>query len=197
MAYSKEKILEILNYAKEHGVMNASKKYKVHNGTIKYWNDEYNIYTPRVRHSFSDAEKKKILTQVLTDGVVRTAYKHNLSPVILARWNNEFKIYATGKPVVHDGMRRFTDSEKREILQYAKDKGISRAARKYQVSQSLIQVWNAAYNYYESRTYTKRTPEQKAEILSYAAEHSVPKAAKKYNLADGTIRGWLKQQKMK
>ena len=194
MAYSEEKILEILNYAKEHGVMSASKRYKVHSGTIKYWNDEYNIYTPRVRREFSTQEKINILTHVLKDGVIKTAYKFDISPVILARWNADLKIYPTGTTVAHDKPEGYSEEKKLEILQYTKEHGISNAARHYKVSQSLIQVWNAAYKYYETRPYTKRTPEEKAKILAYAAEHSIPQAAKEYGLADGTIRGWIKQQ---
>lgn len=195
MAYSEKEIFEILNYAKEYGVMKAAKKFNVYNGTIKRWNDEYKIYVPRVRREFSDDEKIKILTQVLTDGVIQTAYRNDISPIVLARWNAEFKIYPSGIAVTHGGLDNYTEEKKLEILQYTKEHGISRAARKYNVSQSLIQVWNAAYNYYETRPYTKRTPQEKAEILAYAAQHSVPQAARKYGLADGTIRGWLKQQK--
>ena len=197
MAFSTAEKLEILNYAKEHGVMDASKKYKVHSGTIKYWNDEYNIYTPRVRREFSDEEKINILKQVLTDGVTKTAYKFNLSPIVLARWNAEFQVYPTGTAIAHAKPEGYSEEQKLEILQYTKAHGISRAARRYNVSQSLIQIWNMAYQYYKTRPYTKRTPEQKAKILAYAAQYSIPQAAKKYNLADGTIRGWLKQQQTK
>ena len=41
MRYTKEKKLEILNYAYEYGVMNASRKYHVDEGNIKKWNDKY------------------------------------------------------------------------------------------------------------------------------------------------------------
>jgi len=195
MRYTKEKKLEILNYAYEHGVMNAARKYHVDEGNIKKWNDKYHIYDPRVRHEYSETEKRQILGEVLTYGVTQTAYRHNLSPVVLARWNKILDVYPRGRAVVHDNPDKHSEEEKLEILKYTKEHGISSAARRYNVSQSLIQVWNTAYKFYKTRKYTRRTDAQKAEILTYATQHSILEAARKYNVADGTIRQWIAKQK--
>ena len=59
--YTEKYKLSALEYAKEFGVVKASKDYGLPTKTILRWNDIFHVYEKQVMRTFSDETKKEVL----------------------------------------------------------------------------------------------------------------------------------------
>lgn len=180
MAYPESKRLEILRYAKEHGVNEAAKKFNIYRNGIMKWNRIYNIYTAV---SYTKEQKLEILEYVKKHGVMNAAKKFKTDKTTIARWNKKYNIYKFQKE-----RRKFSKAEKLEVLNYAKKHGINKAAKKFDMCSSNVIQWNRKYKIFEVEYFY--TEKEKLEILEYAREHGLNKASKKFNIYKNTIIRW-------
>ena len=61
MAYTHEQQLEMLRYAKKHGVKNASRHFGVSLRSLAMWNKKYNVYPVRLPRQYTTEQKYNIL----------------------------------------------------------------------------------------------------------------------------------------
>ncbi len=77
------------------------------------------------------------------------------------------------------------------VLEYARDNGISAAARKFRLNRNMITQWNYTYQIYPMRApYRQFTDAQKQEILKYARDNGVSVAGQKYDVKPSLIYSW-------
>ena len=106
--YSEKRKLDILNYAKKHGVMEAGREYDVNNVTISEWNEKYKIYDAQANPpEFDKHFIQKVLSEIskynlsngLQDGVSVIAGRYNLKPKTIYNWNKKYPTFQTKQKV--------------------------------------------------------------------------------------------------
>ena len=108
----------------------------------------------------------------------------------------------------HSGRIKYTDEQKREMVQYGLEHGPAKTAQEFSirlkmpVSESTVRVALKAYHlsqegkdspmpkvYHKPVTYNKYTMEQKNEIAQYAIQHGPSKTARDFSLKWGLRMG--------
>lgn len=194
--YAEKYKLSVLEYAKEFGVVKASKDYGLPTKTILRWNDIFHIYEKQVMRTFSDETKKEVLEYANNYGLTSAMREYDIDTAIILTWNKIFKIYqGTGrrKNATHQKKFEIAPVEKQlEILKFAKEHGPSKAIRKYNVPMSSLRNWNKELKVYPVRKPRTFTPQQKQQIVHYAMTESVPQAACMFNVYSSQIYTWAK-----
>lgn len=83
---SKEFIIEVLNYAKEHGASDAVDKYNVPHSTLNMWNKKYNVYKTRQARVFTDAQKQNIVEYAQTHSPAEAAKVFKVTSYQIKQW---------------------------------------------------------------------------------------------------------------
>jgi len=134
----------MLNYAKEHSVAAAARKFNISVSSLAEWNKKLKIYKAQKR-DFTDKRKMKMLNYAKEHGPTEASRKFNVSIASLRTWNKEFKIYEVQEH------RDFTDYERVEVLSYAKEYSAAAAGRKFDIHENLISAWNRKFKIYRIR----------------------------------------------
>lgn len=198
MAYTHEQQLEMLRYAKKHGVKNASRHFGVSLRSLAVWNKKYNVYPVRLPRQYTTEQKYNILGAVIKYGLQQTAKMYNVTESLISVWNDEYNIYPKGQHLGeyaprHPYIKRTADT-KLEILKFAKKYGTVAACEKYDVSPQNLANWRYRLGFKNKRSKRNFSPEHKSEILAYAAKHSVARAAQYFDINSTLIRIWIKKQ---
>ena len=197
MAYDKDSIITILNYARDNGPTKAAKVFGIQYSTIRRWNNKYNVYEVQEMREFSDEKKIEILTYANQYGLISAMREYDLDVSTMRAWNKEFKIYQqTGrkKNATHQKkMERYSEEFILEVLNFVKKEGVSKAMRKYDLPDSTIRAWNKKYQVYTPRKARNFSDAQKKLIVKYAQTHSVSNATKKYNVTNDQIKDWSRK----
>lgn len=196
MAYTLYEKMEILTWAKEHGTIDAARKFGVASSTVVRWNREYHVYEIQEMHLCTEEKKIEILTYANNNGLTNAKNHYHISVYAMQQWNKQLKIYShTGrKETVGTKTRYSRESVKFKItvLQYAKEHGPIAASRHFDVAESTIAVWNKKYKVYQKRRLRTFSDAQKQEILNYADKNGIPAAAREFDLAGHQIAQWKK-----
>lgn len=180
--YSKERKMEILTYARDHGVNAACRHFGVMHATIRYWNKTLNIYSVKTAE-YPAAMRRQVL-EYATRHTLRDAAKHfGVSVAAIQSWNKQQKTY---KPK----QRKYSKENKLEVLYYAEDYGVTEAANKYDINPATIIEWNKEMHVYQ--TQKKYTEQDKQEILRFAQENGIIAASQEFGVARHTILAWNK-----
>lgn len=94
---------------------------------------------------------------------------------------------------------RFTEQQKIEILEYARDCGnVTKAARHFNVCTLSIRNWNKKFNILSPvrKTPKKYSTRQKRKVLQEACEFGRKLVAKKYDISLATLYLWNKKLKV-
>lgn len=83
---STEKKLEILHFARLHGISKAVKEYNTASSTIQTWNTELKIYKTRRHRTFTPEQKAQIIQQANATSIASAAKKFNLYSHQIQRW---------------------------------------------------------------------------------------------------------------
>lgn len=184
--YSTERKIEILTYARDHGVNVASRHFNVSVMTIRRWNTVLKIYTPQT-HQYPIEKRREILNYVVQHNIKAAVEHFGVSRGIIELWNKELKIYKSPQ-------RKFTDEQKMEILCYARDHGVFNAADKYDISNKTIVMWNKKFHVYqEQQIYT---PDERKRILMFARDNGLVAAEQEFNVPTNTMLRWNKEYKI-
>ena len=186
MKYTEEQKIEMLQYAKVHGVVAAALHYDVDRRALAYWNKKLKIYKPKVA-SYDDATRRMVVEYAAAHGVRAATKQFKVSTEIIRIWNRELQVY--GRKT-----NSFTEPQKLEILEYARDFGVFAAADKYAVHFSTICRWNKKYHVYDPQI--SFSPEQIIEMLTFARDNGLIAAAQRYDVADYTLERWNKEYKI-
>ena len=196
MAHTKEFQITALNYAKEIGsIPRAAQYFGVDTRTMYRWNDEHKICPINKIRTFTEEQKREILSYANKYGLTGAMREFNVDIATQISWNRTRNIYkpmGRREDATHAKQyQRFSKKEKLEILRFVRDYGISKAVRKYNVASSTIQFWNATYKVYQKRRHRTFTSRQKQDVIKYATGTSVIDAAKKFNLPHHQIQRWI------
>ena len=196
MAHTEDFKKAALNHAKKIGsIPQAAKDFGVDTRTMYRWNDEYHICPIQQMRTFTDEQKREILTYANQHGLTSAMREFDVDIATQLSWNRTLHIYKTTgrhERTTHAKQyQRFSKEEKLEILCFVRDYGISKAVRKYNIAPSTIQFWNATYKIYQQRRHRTFTSKQKQEIVKYATDTSVVDAAQKFNLYHHQIQRWI------
>ena len=184
--YSQERIIEILTYARDNGVVQASRHFNIPKTSITRWNKKYHIYTLQTAE-YPIAKRMAVLQYAAQHGIKAAAKHSNVSIGIIEKWNKELKVY---KP----SQRSFTRAQKMEILYYARDYGPAAAADKYDVNMALITEWNHQLHVYQAQK--RYTDTEKKQILTFARDHGVTAAEQKFDVPGATMLRWNQKYKI-
>ena len=159
------------------------------------WNDEHKICPIQQMRIFTEEQKCEILTYANEHGLTGAKREYNVDISTQLTWNRTRNIYKpTGRreDATHTKQyKRISDAEKKEILYFARDYGVTKASQKYNTPTSTIQLWNGTYKIYNQRKHRTFTPEQKDNIIQYANDTSIAEAAKKFRLYGHQIQRWI------
>lgn len=143
--FTDDQKIEILQYAQKHGLTNAMRQYNVDIATMMVWNRTRKIYTKTGRKKNAEYKqmtpettiefKIMVLTYVKDHGASDASRKFNIPHSTLRLWNEQLHIY---KPRT---LRKFTDAQKAEIVQYADMYGVTRAEKEFNVRSNQIYDW--------------------------------------------------------
>lgn len=141
--FSSEEKAAILEFAFQHGATCAMRYYNVSVTSIRNWATESGKSTCFGHHiqcgwgtsHKSEAYKIAVLKYAKLYGPCAASRDFNVPRTTLVAWNEVYNIY----PV--RARRKFTDAEKQEILEYAKNNSWSAATRKYKIAPSLVRIW--------------------------------------------------------
>lgn len=184
--YSKERKIEILTYARDNGVVQASKYFNIPRATITRWNKKLQIYNMQTSE-YPMETRYEILNYVVQNSIRAAVKKFGVSRGIIERWNKELKIYKSPQ-------RKFTHENRLEILYYARDYGVAAASDKYDVHQATIVEWNNKMHVYEmQREYTVA---EKKKILRFARDNGVAAAEREFDVPGGTMLRWNLEYKI-
>lgn len=185
--YSKERKIEILTYARDHGVIAAKRHFKVPYSTIRQWNLTFNIYTPQT-HGYPIEKQREILRYVARHNSIRAAMERfGVSRGTIENWNQELNIYKSPQ-------RKFTDEQKLEILYYARDNGVFKAADKYEISNKTICDWNKKFQVYQEQK--EYSPDERKNILMFARDNGVTATEREFNVPNFTLMRWNEEYKI-
>lgn len=83
---------------------------------------------------------------------------------------------------------KYTESQKIEILEYARDFGIGKATDKYGITRPTVANWNEMYRVFE----IKKHPSQAKiiEVLTFARDNGVTAASREYGYSRRVISMW-------
>lgn len=196
MAHTKEFQITALNYAKEIGsIPQAAQYFGVDTRTMYRWNDEHKICPINKIRTFTEDQKCEILSYANKYGLTGAMREFNVDIATQLTWNKTRNIYEpTGRreDATHvKQYERISEAEKKEILCFARDYGVTKASQKYNKPTSTIQLWNGIYKIYKQRKHRVFTPEQKENIIQYANDTSIAEAAKKFRLYGHQIQRWI------
>lgn len=181
-SYTDNEKLEILRYARDHGVVAAAEHFNILRQLITKWNRQMQVYKPKTPE-YPTEKRIEVLRYAAQKGPTAAAKKFNVSIGIIELWNREHKIYSPS-------IRKFTTENKIEILNYVKKYGLMEAADKYDVHASTIVSWNNKLHIYTlAEPYSE---DKKIEILTYARDNGVTAAEQKYDLPQATMLRWNK-----
>ncbi len=181
--FKEDKKIEILTYARDHGVVAASRHFGVSRNALGLWNRRLKIYTPQTAE-YTPGQRAKILAFVRDNGVRATTKKFGVSAAIIKLWNQDAHVYAPKVP-------SFTSAQKMAILEYTRDFGPMAAANQFGVNPSTIIRWNKKYHVYSPlREYGH---DDIVAILMHARDHGVADASRHFNVPQYTIGRWNKQ----
>lgn len=178
--YPQERIIEILTYARDHGVNQAARHFNMPRATITRWNKKFQIYTLQTAE-YPIAKRKAVLQYAAQHGIKSAAKHFGVSTGIIERWNKELKIYKTTQ-------RSFTHENRMEVLHYARDYGTAAAADKYDINMALIVEWNKRLHVYQAQN--RYTEKEIIEILTFARDNGVTAAEQKFDVPGGTMLRW-------
>lgn len=184
--YSQERKIEILTYARDHGVVAAARHFGVPNATIARWNNTLKIYNPQTRE-YPMEKRYEVLNYVVQNSIEAATKQFGVSRGIIERWNKELNVYKSPQ-------RKFTREQKLEILYYARDFGGAAAADKYDVSSSQITEWNNQFHVYQ--TQKEYTVDEIKKILMFAAANGITAAEREFDVPATTIYRWNKEYKI-
>lgn len=191
MAYTDEQKIQILNHAKNRGVMDAVRQYGVCDTTIKYWNDKFHIYEPRKKSNMTDEQRIKILKYANGQGVSHAAQTYGVSIPVLMKWDEKLHILTPDRVRKHSPHTKYTEEEKIKILIHARDKGKTEASNLFKVPMSLIAHWNDKYHIYEPRKKTAFTPGFKSMVVEFAQGSTILKTARHFGISKTNVRAWI------
>ncbi len=78
--------MEVLLFTKQYGISKAGRKYNLPASTIKSWNAELKVYTPRKHRTFTDSKKAEIIQFATENSVAQAAKKYNLGSGYINHW---------------------------------------------------------------------------------------------------------------
>lgn len=201
MRYDTTYKLKVLEYAEKYGSVRAAKMFALPSKTILRWNDLYHVYEKRSMRTFTDAQRKEILEYANAHGLTSAMREYNINISTILKWNSDFNIYVQNgrraNATHKKKLKRFDLDTKLEILNFAKEHGISNASRKYNVPSSTIQIWNEKLKVYNVRKHREFSSEEKQAIIEFANQTSFADAAKEFNLYSHQIYKWKKDLEKK
>lgn len=184
--YSKEKKIEILTYAKEHGVAAAARHYGIARQQITYWNKQLHIYTPQTTE-YPISMRQQVVSYAKIAGVRAAAKKFGVSVAIITLWNQQMHAFAPKRTT-------FTEEQKIEILEVARDIGPAMAANKFGINIGTLCQWNKKYKIYETQKRYNIT--EIITILTFAKNYGVTAATEEFNISKETINRWNETHKI-
>lgn len=200
MKYTFEQKMEILLYARDHGVRNAEKDLKISASTICRWNKKYGIYKEQEVRKFSEAQKIEILQYTEDNGISAAVKKYNVGASVISGWANEYGIYTkSGKRKKKPKARiRRPVAQIFEIVDFAINNTVKKAVEKFNVADATIRRWIKHYAKCDRRAVAAEkecvlSVEEIFKVLEFAGTNSVLSAVEKYNIAESTIRFWNNQ----
>lgn len=78
--------ISVLEYARDFGPSAASREYGVAPSTIRLWNNEYHVYTPRKHRTFSPEQRAAIIAVASKDGIAHAARQFNVTSCQIQDW---------------------------------------------------------------------------------------------------------------
>ena len=78
--------MEVLLFTKQYGISKAVRKYNLPASTIKSWNTEFKVYTPRKHRTFTESKKAEIIQFAAETFVAEAAKKYNLNSSYIKQW---------------------------------------------------------------------------------------------------------------
>jgi transposase-like protein len=78
--------MEVLLFTKQYGISKAGRKYNLPASTIKSWNAELKVYTPRKHRTFTESKKTEIIQFAAATSVAEAAKKYNLGSGYINHW---------------------------------------------------------------------------------------------------------------
>ncbi len=189
--------MTVLNYAKDNGSTKAAKHFNMQHSTIRRWNEKYHVYEIQEMRKFSEQQKVEILKYANQHGLSSAMREFNVDIHTIRQWNQKLNIYQnTGrrKNTTHEKhLMRQSEDFKLEVLNFAKEHGVSKTMRKYNLPDSTIREWNKVYKIYTPRKARSFSEAEKKLIIKYAEKHSVPDAAREYSVTGDQIRQWAQK----
>lgn len=195
MAYTLTEKMNILSWARDHGTIDAARKFCVQPCTIIRWNKQYKVYQFQKIRTFSPEKKKEILEYANKFSLTHACKKYDVDYYTLQQWNRKMKIYVQqgrrNNLEPHEKQPRKTDEFKIMVLKCAKQHGTTYASKKYGVAASTVRMWNDKFHIYTPRTNRFFTPQNKQSIIEYAMQSGIAEAARKFNVTGWQIQTWI------
>lgn len=141
----------------------------------------------------TDKQKIQILMYAKENGVMNAARYFGIPCPTLCTWNAQFKIYENSQANYNRTKKvaeQYSEEEKIQILNFAKDYGLGLAQKKYNVGRYIMARWNEVYNVYVAQKHVRYTEKQKIEILEHAAIFGRSNAVKTYNVTYALLGLW-------
>ncbi len=199
MAYTLTEKMNILNWARDHGTIDAARKFCVQASTVIRWNRQYKVYQIQKNRTFSINQKVEILEYANQFGMTQAKKKYDVDYYTMRHWNETLKIYVQqGRrktPKTHEKQPRKTDEFKIMVLKCAKRYGTTFASKKYGVATSTVRMWNDQFHIYTPRKNRFFTQHHKQSIIEYAMQSGIAQAARKFNVSNSQIKTWINKSK--
>lgn len=160
--YSDQRRREILSEVKHSTVRAVAKKYGLHPNTLMLWNNELNVYAPKVER-FTDAQRDIVLAHAARYGIGDAADTFDLDNGTIIGWNNQANKYKK-QPT-------YTTADQINVLIFARDNSVADAERQFHIPKQTIERWNQEHKIYEFKQpveYVAYTPAQQQELLQRA-----------------------------
>lgn len=191
--------IQILEFAKQFGVILAAQKFGVGRRTISTWNQMYKIYPTLTPRAYTREQKIEMLMYAAKYGQIATAEKYNIESSLLSAWNDEYNIYPRGgsmknKKHTKTLRPRLSDEQQLAIVGDANKFGIEFATIKYNITRHTVLYYARKWGNSPARPYRKFTNEQRAAVIKYAKRHGITNAGNKYAINATLIRTWIKKQ---
>lgn len=196
MRLTEEQKLEVLKYAREHGVINAAHAFGVGRRTIFTWNSIYNVYSVPKPKKYSKEQKLEMLEYARIHGQIATAEKYNIESSLLSAWNAKYNIYPFGGVISrhHAVGKRLTDAQQLNIVRDANEHGFEWAAKKYGLSCESVKYYARKWGDAPTRQYRTFNDTQRAQIIEFAIKNGITCAERKYAVNATLIRMWIEKR---
>ena len=146
--------VEVLEYAKEHGIKKATEEYNVPIPKIWDWRSKYNkklkitkkrikssstssmdCKIPREKKEFSEDLKKTVVEEYKEHGMKATAARFGIARQTIRGW-----VIKQGADVIHDRSSIPAD-ERKAVIEMAKTEGVKSALEKHSISRATLYNW--------------------------------------------------------